>query len=71
MSDEQHDAEGVAFYVYGLDPADVEHAFNIGEGDSSPQFDHEAHEAATICMEALKERFDWAEDITGMSMGVE
>ena len=61
--------EMVIFEVFGIQPTDIEHAWNVGEGDPNAGYDHEAHEAATLVMYALQERFDWADEITGVAMG--
>nr|WP_321169464.1 hypothetical protein [Halohasta salina] len=39
------------------------------KGNLNIGYDHEVHEAATLVMYALQERFDWAEDISGVGMG--
>ena len=57
------------FEVFGVDPDEIQHAWHVGEGDPEPGYDHEAHEAATLVMYALQERFDWAEEIDGVAMG--
>jgi len=61
--------EMVIFEVFGVDPAEIEHAWNVDEGDPDTGYDHEAHEAATLVMYALQERFEWAEEIDGVAMG--
>jgi len=72
MSDEHdHDPEQVAFYVYGVDANDIDHAWEVGGGEADTSFDHEAHQAATAAMDAVKDLpFDWTDDIDGVAMGV-
>jgi len=48
-------------------PGDV---FTVGaKGFPKNGFDHEAHEAATKVLNLLKDEYDWAEDLTGCSLG--
>lgn len=61
----------VKFTLHGIDHDDLPNGmFEVGKrGYPRDGFDHEAHEAATVVMEALEEEFEWAENISGVSMG--
>jgi len=61
------------FELHGINgkSSEYDYLFEVGAGNPETGFDHEAHEASTQVMNALQERFDWAENITGVSMGVE
>lgn len=70
MTNEDDHPGQVVFYVYGIDADDVEEAWHCDGDVNDAGYDHDAAEAATAVYRMLKERFEWAEGVTGVAMGV-
>jgi hypothetical protein len=73
-SADEDQPQQIVFNVHGIDASDVpDSVWEHGHGDYPKNgFDHEAHAAATRVLEALQDAgFQWADDISGVSMGVD
>jgi hypothetical protein len=70
-SNTEASADSVIFRLHGIDHDDLPDGIcSVGErGYPKDGYDHEAHHAATVVMDALKDEFEWAEEVTGVSMG--